>query len=243
MRIPIYSAALAAALAFAVPVQAEVVEQEADAFVTKDSVTVKATARETWLKLISPGEWWNSSHTFSGDAANMMLTPQAGGCFCERIPANDSASKIGLAGSVEHMTVLLSIPDTALRMRGSLGPLQSEPVTGILTVTMAESDEGTTVTFEYAVGGYMRFDVPVIAKAVDAVVSQQLSGLSKQLEPITSIEGSTEEGPDEAAPKAEPEEPASASDTDVTGEDAEAKEKEDKVSVEDAFGDFDLGDQ
>lgn len=243
MRIPLYCAALAAALSLTATAQAEVVKQEADAFVTKDSVTVKAGARETWLKLISPGEWWNSSHTFSGDAANMMLTPQAGGCFCERIPANDSASTIGLAGSVEHMTVLLSIPDTALRMRGSLGPLQSEPVTGVLTVTMAEVDEGTTITFEYAVGGYMRFEVPVIAKAVDAVVSQQLSGLSKQLGRITPIDEETEEAPEEAAPEAGPEESVGAPETDVTSADGEAKKKDDKVSVEDAFGDFDLGDQ
>lgn len=250
-----YTAALAAsasAMVLAMPAQADVVESEERAassgFVTRDSTVVDATLRETWLMLIAPDKWWNSSHTFSGDAANMMLTPQAGGCFCERIPADDTAQKIGLAGSVEHMNVLLSIPDAALRMRGSLGPLQSEPVNGILTVTLAEVDEGTKITFEYAVGGYMRFDTATISKAVDAVMSEQLSGLSKQLGPIDPIE---DDAKAEDADDADAE--AASSTSDEASDDApeepseeapdDAEEAEKKVSVSDAFGDFKLEDQ
>jgi hypothetical protein len=79
------------------------------------------------------------------------------------------------------MVVLLADPPQALRMRGGLGPLQSEPVDGVLTITMQPEGEGTRIVWEYAVGGYMRFEVPMISKAVDGVMSQQLSGLAALL--------------------------------------------------------------
>ena len=84
----------------AVPAQAKVVELEDNAFVTRDTKVVTADPRAVWLALTTPGEWWNKAHTFSGDSANMTLTPQAGGCFCERIPADDTRKSVGLAGSV-----------------------------------------------------------------------------------------------------------------------------------------------
>ncbi|MGB3739230.1 MAG: SRPBCC family protein, partial [Pontixanthobacter sp.] len=159
------------ALLFATPpAQAEIIKRDDNAFVTRDSAVVNADKRAVWLALISPARWWNKSHTFSGDAANLSLTPSAGGCFCETIPANDTAGSVGLAGSVEHMRVILAIPDQALRLHGNLGPLQSEPVDGVLTVTLADVEgnaDATRLIFEYAVGGYMRFETPVIAKAVD----------------------------------------------------------------------------
>ncbi len=195
---------------------AEVVKQDEDGFVTRNSVAVDATPREVWMALISPGKWWNSAHTWSGDAENMTITPQAGGCFCERIPANDTQDKIGLEGSVRHMVVIQATPDVALRMRGGLGPLQSEAVDGVLTIAMGESDKGTTVAFEYVVGGYMRFEVPVIAKAVDGVMAQQLDGLASLL------------GKAETEPQADADAPA------AKGASAEEKE-EPRISVDEAF--------
>lgn len=230
--------ALSAGLVSA-PLSAEVVVQGNSAFVTRDTRIVTADLRETWMTLISPAKWWNSAHTFSGDSTNMTLTPQAGGCFCERIPASETETTVGLAGSVEHMAVLLSIPDQALRMEGALGPLQSEPVNAILTVTLAKVDEGTRITFEYAVGGYMRYEVPVISKAVDGVISQQLSGLSKLLGPIEPIEDeedvSTKEADDKGA--------ADSSDEGQAAPDDENEEDKTKITVDDAFGDFKLEDQ
>ena len=232
--------ALGAIVLSAVPARAEVVEQENQAFVTRDSKVVTANLRDTWLAVITPSEWWNSSHTFSGDSANMMLTPQAGGCFCERIPEKETRKSIGLAGSVQHMSVMLAMPDQALRMQGALGPLQSEPVNGILTVTLSEIKEGTRITFEYAVGGYMRFEVPVIAKAVDGVMSQQLGGLAKLLGEVDlpAEEPVAEEKASEEKTDGEDEKPA-----DDEGEPAESKDEaeekiEPKISVDEAFGDL-----
>ena len=247
-KFPIFAPMLASAMAIliAVPAKAEVVVQTDGAFVTRESAVVKADLRETWLALISPGTWWNSAHTFSGDSANMMLTPQAGGCFCERIPADESATKIGLAGSVEHMSVILSIPDQALRMRGSLGPLQSEPVDGIMTVTLSETDKGTRIVFEYAVGGFMRFEVPVIAKAVDGVMTQQLSGLADLLGVVEAPKGSVAEAKDakpadDADDEAQGDSDGSNDEESDSADEGDAKDPKGgtpKISVDEAFGDL-----
>lgn len=162
--------------------RAEVVQADASMFVTRDSVVVKTDTLATWLMLIKPGEWWNSGHTWSGDAANLTLTPQGGGCFCELIPATPTANSPGLAGSARHMEVVLADPGKALRMRGALGPLQSEPVQGVLTITMKAADAGgTRIVWEYVVGGVLRYPPETISKAVDGVMSQQLGGLADKL--------------------------------------------------------------
>lgn len=203
-KIRIAVLAVAAALAPA-SAAAKVVEQDAAGFVTRDAVVVEATPRETWMALISPAKWWSESHTWSGDAANLSIVPQAGGCFCERIPEVETRADVGLAGSVQHMVVLHAAPDRALRMRGALGPLQSEAVTGVLTIALAEVEQGTAITFEYVVGGYMRYEVPPISQAVDGVMSQQLARLAALLgrvdaraEEKADEEGAAESTEDEA---------------------------------------------
>jgi uncharacterized protein YndB with AHSA1/START domain len=175
------AAALAAACLFAAPAYAEVIELADGGFVTRDAAAVGADPQAVWLTLISPGDWWADSHSWSGDSANMTITPQGGGCFCERIPAKDEPGAFGLDGSAQHMVVLQANPRKVLRMRGSLGPLQSEPVSGVLTITLKPIEKGTRIVFEYVVGGFMRYEPDVIAKAVDGVMSQQLTGLADKL--------------------------------------------------------------
>ena len=229
------------------PAQAEVVVLTDDAFVTRDSVTVEADLREAWLHLISPGKWWNEAHTFSGDAANLMLRPQAGGCFCETIPPKDTVNQIGLAGSVEHMRVILAMPDQALRMNGALGPLQSEPVNGVLTVTLAESEAGTRLVFEYAVAGYMRYETPPISKAVDGVISEQMMSLAGLLGPVEGSRKVTaeleqgEEGPVEELAEEE-QDPAETGEEAASEDEVSEEKKAPKISVDEAFGDLTIDD-
>ena len=213
------AAVLAAPLLFAATsAQAEIVESNVGGFVTRDEAIVDATPKEVWLALISPAKWWNSAHTWSADAANLTLKPQAGGCFCERIPEDPDPTRITLEGSVEHMRVIQAYPERALRLRGSLGPLQSEPASGVLTIAISEVDNGTRIVWEYVVGGYMRFPVDVIAPAVDGVMSEQLNGLAgllgkvEQPEPVPEPEPEPEAAveeeadlPEEQAGEAEPE--------------------------------------
>lgn len=182
--------------------QAEVSEESAGGFVTRHELVVEASPKETWLALISPARWWSSQHTWSGEAANLTLTPQAGGCFCETIPEVDEPDRFTLEGSVEHMRIIQSYPEQALRMVGALGPLQSEPVTGVLTIALTPLESGsgplrTRIVWEYNVGGSMRFEIPVIAKAVDGVMGLQARGLGEHLGAHELVAGF---GPDSEAP-------------------------------------------
>lgn len=185
-----------AALGLSAPVAAEVTRTTDNSFVSRHEIVVEANSKEVWLALIAPTGWWSKEHTWSGDAANLTLTPQAGGCFCETIPAVDEPERFTLEGSVEHMRVIQAYPEAALRMQGALGPLQSEPVTGILTITISTVKQGTRIVWEYNVGGPMRYEVPVISKAVDGVMGLQVAALGKLL-------GLVADAPDEPSPEPE----------------------------------------
>ena len=88
-------------------------------------------------------------------------------------------------------------------MRGGLGPLQGEPATGVLTISLEEIDGGTRIRWEYVVGGYMRYDVDTISKAVDGVMSQQLAGLRDLLGPLGTVDTASDESAEEAEPTIE----------------------------------------
>ncbi len=200
LRIAKSTAAMALAVAGA-PLVAEVVETKADGFVTRDSASVKAPPLATWLALTRPGLWWSDKHSWSGDAKNMTLTPQGGGCFCERIPVGDSGNASAMEGSAQHATVVQAFPMRVLRMRGGFGPLQGEPAEGVLTITMKEVPGGTRIVWEYNVGGPMRYKVSEIAPAVDGVMSEQLKRLKDHLgaldEPAAEapVDGTTADEP------------------------------------------------
>ena len=162
------------------PASAEVIASSESGFVTRAAAEVPADPAATWAALIAPQNWWNKAHTFSGDSANLYLDAQGGGCFCEKVPLKDGAPGTR-GGSVAHMRVVYADPGKALRMVGSLGPLQSEALTGTLTISLKPDGAGTRIVMEYVVGGYMRYKVEEIAPAVDKVLAEQLAGLSASL--------------------------------------------------------------
>ena len=178
IRIALVVAGLALAAA---PADAKVIETTTNRFVTRDSASVRTPPLATWLALTRPGDWWNPRHSWSGDAKNMTLTPQGGGCFCERIPVGDSGNASAMEGSARHAEVIQAFPMRVLRMRGGFGPLQGEPATGVLTITLEEVPGGTRILWEYNVGGPMRYTIAEIAPAVDAVMSEQLKRLQAHL--------------------------------------------------------------
>lgn len=241
---------LAAPILAAGPASAEVVETSESHFVVRHTVDIAAEPKDVWLELIAPGGWWNYAHTWSGAAKNMMLTPQAGGCFCERIPAKDDATSFGLEGSVQHMMVVQAQPRVALRMRGGLGPLQSEPVDGVLTITLQEMKDkagkivGTRTVWEYIVGGTMRFEIDTISKAVDGVIGEQAQGLAAASggliekpkdAPKEAPKESTKEAPKAATKEATKEAPKPAT-AEKPKEAPAEKPKEKPNAFDDAFG-------
>jgi len=160
------------ALFVAAPAAAEVTASSEAGFVSRHEAQVAATPMEVWSEAITPASWWNGSHTYSGDSANMTIEAVPGGCFCEAIPGGETP-----AGAIEHMRVLYVAPGAVLRLSGGLGPLQSEAVTGVLTMTFEPANGGTRMVWEYVVGGYSRLPAERTATLVDTVVGEQFQRL------------------------------------------------------------------
>lgn len=169
--------AAAGILVVASPVAGEVTASSEAGFVSRNTAHVPASRQSVWDALIAPSQWWSGVHTYSGQAANMSLKAEAGGCFCEQIPAAPGAVDAG-RGTVEHMRVIHADPGRMLRLSGGLGPLQSEGVAGTLTVTLKPVNGQTEIVFEYVVGGYMRYKPAEIAPLVDKVLGEQLDRLA-----------------------------------------------------------------
>jgi uncharacterized protein YndB with AHSA1/START domain len=112
------------------------------------------------------GKWWDSKHTYSGNAANLSISAKAGGCFCE---------KLDNGGSVMHMTVVFADPGKTLRMTGGLGPLQALAVYGVMTISLAPIETGTKITVTYVVGGYGASGLSALPGLVDRVLEEQLN--------------------------------------------------------------------
>lgn len=175
---------LSAAAIAPAPASAEIVAKADNGFTVRVAAEVVTSPDETWKALLQPAKWWLDEHTFSGSAANLSIDPIAGGCFCEKLPVAKDAPAGAKPGGVEHMRVVYIQQDKALRMRGALGPLQSEAVTGTLTVTLKPLAKGTRILWEYVVGGYMRYPQDKIAPAVDNVITAQLGSLAAKLGPV-----------------------------------------------------------
>jgi hypothetical protein len=170
-------AAVLAALLFApLPAAAKLIDQTDGGFTSAHSVRVAATPDDVWKMLRSPQKWWSADHSWSGDAENLWMDTQAGGCFCEKMPGAENQ-----LGSVQHARIIFAKPGELLRLSGALGPLQGEAVTGTLTIQIKPTESGSLIRFDYVVGGYMRFKVADIAPAVDNVMGVQLAGLAKAL--------------------------------------------------------------
>lgn len=171
-----------ASLALAAPAaHAEIVTRSETGFVVRLASEVTAPPAEAWKTILTPAQWWQSQHTFSGDAANLSLDPQVGGCFCEVLPRPDGAPATQKPGGVQHMRIVYIEPPRAMRLVGALGPLQSEALAATMTITVKPTEKGSRILFEYVVGGFMRYKVDEIAPAVDRMLTAQLASLSGKL--------------------------------------------------------------
>jgi uncharacterized protein YndB with AHSA1/START domain len=151
---------------------AEVLDVAANGFELKHSFHSDAAPDKVYAALIEPNHWWSSQHSFSGNAENFTLDARAGGCWCEKL-AN---------GSVQHMTVVYADPGKMLRLRGALGPFQRAAVDGVLTWTLSPAKNGTDVTLEASIGGYMKDGFAGISQAADKVLGEQAARLKAYIE-------------------------------------------------------------
>jgi uncharacterized protein YndB with AHSA1/START domain len=112
--------------------------------------------------------WWNPQHTYSGNAANLKLDLQAGGCFCERWDGN----------SVVHAQVIFVQRGKAVRLHGGLGPLQPLAVNGVLTIALSTVEGRTEMTWTYRVAGPADAGLQEWAAPVDQVIGEQATRLA-----------------------------------------------------------------
>jgi hypothetical protein len=156
------------------PLMAEVKDSTAAGFTIQDTMIIAANPDAVYHSLIADvGRWWDSAHTFSGNAGNLSIDDRAGGCFCE---------KLDNGGSVRHLEVVFAEPGKTLRMIGGLGPLQSMAVTGSMTWSLSKTDIGTNVKVIYSIGGYRPGGLQKMAPLVDKVMAEQLKRLKNYIE-------------------------------------------------------------
>jgi uncharacterized protein YndB with AHSA1/START domain len=169
-------------LAGSIPrISAAVVDSAANGFTVKLTLTIQAPPDRVYRALIrNIGEWWDSGHTFSGDAHNLSIEEKPMGCFCEKLPGT---------GWARHMEVVNFSPGKVLVMTGGLGPLQSLATTGAMTVRLAPAETGTegagnqtTLDVTYAVVGYLAGGMNALAVPVEGVLSQQFTRLKNYVE-------------------------------------------------------------
>lgn len=203
------SAMLLGLVLIASPVAAEVTNTAENGFTIRHQTVINGSSEDVWKAIIAPSRYWNGDHSWSGDADNFYLVPQAGGCFCELIRTTSEDNIKSSDGSVQHMRVIFASNNKMLRMSGALGPLQGEALTGTLTMQLQAEGERTAVRFTYKVGGYMEFPIDQIAPAVDGVIGEQLTRLSAlfaaEEAPADEAEAGSEDGAADAPVEVEQE--------------------------------------
>ena len=160
------------ALLLAVCAQADVADSASNGFTLKFSWTVKAAPADLFKRLVAISDWWQSDHTYSGDAKNLSIDLKPGGCFCEKLPN----------GGVQHMVVVRYDTGKTLVMQGGLGPLQSAAVAANMTFQVAPSPGGSKLDVTYAVTGYASGGLAAWAPGIDSVLKVQLVRLKNLAE-------------------------------------------------------------
>ena len=170
MTRPIALAFVAALIAG--PAVADVTASGPDSFRLDYAVDVETTPEVAYAAVGEVGRWWEASHTYSGDAANLSLALAPGGCFCEALPG----------GGVEHGRVMIAWPERMVRLDAALGPLQEMGVNGVLTFAWTptpDRPDNLRLSVAYLVNGP---GVGDLAPVVDQVIGAQVSNWVRFIE-------------------------------------------------------------
>jgi uncharacterized protein YndB with AHSA1/START domain len=153
---------------------AEVVDASANGFTVKITLNVQSSPDDVYRKFVrNVGDWWDSSHTFSGNSHNLTIEEKPAGCFCEKLPDG---------GGVRHMEVAYLAPGQRMVLQGALGPLQTMAATGAMTIQFSPVGKGTTVEVTYTVVGYLPTGMNTIAALVDGVLNGLFTRLKSYAE-------------------------------------------------------------
>jgi hypothetical protein len=151
---------------------AEIADSSPTGFTYRTALTIKAPPDAVYRRVLEVGNWWDSAHTFSGDAHNLSMDARPMGCWCEKLPD----------GGVRHMEFVLVRPGKALILSGGLGPLQAIAATGTMKITLAAASGDTKLELTYSLSGYLPAGMNTLAAPVDDVLTQQLTRLKNYVE-------------------------------------------------------------
>lgn len=124
--------AAAAILFAAAPAQAEVVSRNENGFTLRFSTTAEIDPADIPGALQALPDWWEASHTYSGDSRNLSLDLTPGGCWCEKLPDNPTFDH-GRTVSVAADRIVFDAP---------FGPLRGKAAKAELIVTWPGADRG-----------------------------------------------------------------------------------------------------
>lgn len=144
-------------LLMATTANAEVVARTADSFTLRYASEAAVVPGDIPGAMADVGRWWDSAHTYSGDAANITVDLTPGGCWCE---------KLADGTQFEHARVVSVEPDR-LVFDAPFGPLKGKATRAVLTVTWPPAHAGWTPTWEMVVEGP---GLGAMADGVDAVM-------------------------------------------------------------------------
>ena len=167
MRLGTIARGVLASILLNAPAFAEVTAKAPDALVIRVKAQVALDRDDAWARLLDISSWWNSSHTYSGDAGNMSVDAVAGGCWCE----------LWSGGEVEHGRVLTVMPRDLIRFDAPLGPLQEMGVSTVLTFTLSDgaSASATAVVVDFKVTGSSLSGLDKLAAVIDGVITEQVT--------------------------------------------------------------------
>lgn len=170
---PILSAAALLPLFAFAAAHAEVRQAAADGFFLAYSEPVSAAPAKTYAAVTAVAAWWDGEHTWSGQASNLSLKAEAGGCFCER----------WAGGSAEHGRVVMAMPAHLLRIETALGPLQELALKGVLSFWIRAEDDGSSrLDVEYRVNGASSSGLDTLAPQVDEILGVQVARLARYVD-------------------------------------------------------------
>ena len=157
----------------AVHLAAEVADSSAGGFTIKQTYSIKAAPMDVYKRVFRVGEWWNSQHTFSGDAHNLSIEEKPGGCFCEKMPNG---------GGVKHLEVAFIVPGKTIVLHGGLGPMLTMATAGSMEISLSAADGGTKLEMTYTVAGYLPAGMNTWAVPADGMLKEQFTRLKNLIE-------------------------------------------------------------
>jgi hypothetical protein len=149
----------------ATPTSAAVLSAGDNGFEVQQTVNLVVPQSEAYNSFGQVDQYWNSEHTYSGDARRMSLQLRPGGCFCE--PLDNG-------GGIEHMRVTFVQPGERILMTGSLGPLLYQATTGVMDIKFERIAGGSKITMNYRVAGFAKGGAAELAQLVDQVLADQM---------------------------------------------------------------------